>query len=222
MEEELVISVSGSLIVPKSIDTDFLLEFKKIILNQNKRFIIICGGGRTARKYQEAARKISSSSKYDLDWLGIYGTKLNAYLLKIIFGENTYRKIITNPNEKVNFNEKILIASGWKPGFSTDYDAVLLAKNLGVKKLINLTNVDYVYTRDPKFSDAKPIKEISWEEFRNLLPEKWDPGLNTPFDPVAAKEAEKLGLEVVVMDGKNLKNFKNYLEGKEFIGTKIK
>ncbi len=222
MEEELVISVSGSLIVPKSIDTDFLLEFKKIILNQNKRFIIICGGGRTARSYQEAARKISSSSKYDLDWLGIYGTKLNAYLLKIIFGENTYRKIITNPNEKVNFNEKILIASGWKPGFSTDYDAVLLAKNLGVKKLINLTNIDYVYTRDPKFSDAKPIKEISWKEFRNLLPEKWDPGLNTPFDPVAAKEAEKLGLEVVVMDGKNLKNFKNYLEGKEFIGTKIK
>ncbi len=222
MEEELVISVSGSLIVPKSIDTDFLLEFKKIILNQNKRFIIICGGGRTARKYQEAARKISSSSKYDLDWLGIYGTKLNAYLLKIIFGENTYRKIITNPNEKVNFNEKILIASGWKPGFSTDYDAVLLAKNLGVKKLINLTNIDYVYTRDPKFSDAKPIKEISWKEFRNLLPEKWDPGLNTPFDPVAAKEAEKLGLEVVVMDGKNLKNFKNYLEGKGYIGTKIK
>ncbi len=222
MEEELVISVSGSLIVPKSIDTDFLLEFKKIILNQNKRFIIICGGGRTARKYQEAARKISSSSKYDLDWLGIYGTKLNAYLLKIIFGENTYRKIITNPNEKVNFNEKILIASGWKPGFSTDYDTVLLAKNLGVKKLINLTNVDYVYTRDPKFSDAKPIKEISWKEFRNLLPEKWDPGLNTPFDPVAAKEAEKLGLEVVVMDGKNLKNFKNYLEGKGYIGTKIK
>ncbi len=222
MEEELVISVSGSLIVPKSIDTDFLLEFKKIILNQNKRFIIICGGGRTARSYQEAARKISSSSKYDLDWLGIYGTKLNAYLLKIIFGENTYRKIITNPNEKVNFNEKILIASGWKPGFSTDYDAVLLAKNLRVKKLINLTNIDYVYTRDPKFSDAKPIKEISWKEFRNLLPEKWDPGLNTPFDPVAAKEAEKLGLEVVVMDGKNLKNFKNYLEGKEYIGTKIK
>ncbi len=222
MEEELVISVSGSLIVPNSIDTDFLLEFKKIILNQNKRFIIICGGGRTARKYQEAARKISSSSKYDLDWLGIYSTRLNAHLMRTIFKEIACSRIIKNPTEKVSFNEKILIASGWKPGFSTDYDAVLLAKNLRVKKLINLTNIDYVYTRDPKFSDAKPIKEISWEEFRNLLPEKWDPGLNTPFDPVAAKEAEKLGLEVVVMDGENLKNFKNYLEGKEFIGTKIK
>jgi uridylate kinase len=54
------------------------------------------------------------------------------------------------------------------------------------------------------------------------LPEKWDPGLNTPFDPVAAKEAEKIGLEVVVMNGKKLKNFENYLDGKEFIGTKIK
>ena len=222
MQEVLVISVGGSLIVPESIDTDFLLEFKKIILNQNKKFIIICGGGKTARKYQEAAKSISDSSKYDLDWLGIYGTILNAYLLKTIFGENIRGKIITNPTEKINFNEKILIASGWKSGSSTDYGGVLLAKNFGVNKLINLTNVDYVYDKDPKLGNAKPIKKISWKEFRKLLPDKWDPGLNTPFDPVAAKEAERLGLEVIVMNGKKLKNFENYLEGREFIGTRIK
>jgi uridylate kinase len=222
MEEVLVISVGGSLIVPDLIDTDFLLEFKKIILNQNKKFIIICGGGRTARKYQEAAKRIINLRRGDLDWLGIHSTRLNAHLMRTIFKEVACSRIIKNPTEKIIFNERILIASGWKPGFSTDYDAVLLAKNFGVKKLINLTNVDYVYTKDPKFSDAKPIKEISWKDFRKLLPEKWDPGLNTPFDPVAAKEAEKIGLEVVVMNGKKLKNFENYLGGKEFIGTKIK
>jgi len=221
MKEILVISVGGSLIVPDSIDINFLLEFKKIILNQNKKFIIICGGGKTARRYQEAAKNIVPSLKDELDWLGIQATILNAYLLKTIFKEKAYKKIIRNPNEKVNFSEDILIASGWKPGFSTDYDAVLLSKNFGIKKLVNLTNVDYVYNKDPKFKDAKPIKEISWKEFRKLLPNKWEPGLSTPFDPVAAEEAEKSGLEVIVMNGKKLKNLENYLNKKEFIGTKI-
>jgi len=221
MKEILVISVGGSLIVPDSIDINFLLEFKKIILTQNKKFIIICGGGKTARRYQEAAKNIVPSLKDELDWLGIQATILNAYLLKTIFKEKACKKIIRNPNEKVNFNEDILIASGWKPGFSTDYDAVLLSKNFGIKKLVNLTNVDYVYNKDPKFKDAKPIKEISWKEFRKLLPNKWEPGLSTPFDPVAAEEAEKSGLEVIVMNGKKLKNLENYLNKKEFIGTKI-
>jgi len=221
MKEIFVISVGGSLIVPDSIDINFLLEFKKIILNQNKKFIIICGGGKTARRYQEAAKNIVPSLKDELDWLGIQATILNAYLLKTIFKEKAYKKIIRNPNEKVNFSEDVLIASGWKPGFSTDYDAVLLSKNFGIKKLVNLTNVDYVYNKDPKFKDAKPIKEISWKEFRKLLPNKWEPGLSTPFDPVAAEEAEKSGLEVIVMNGKKLKNLENYLNKKEFIGTKI-
>ncbi|MCD6275098.1 MAG: UMP kinase [Candidatus Aenigmarchaeota archaeon] len=222
MKEILVISVGGSLIVPDTIDTDFLSKFKKIILNQNKKFIIICGGGKTARRYQEAARRITTLRRNDVDWLGIHSTRLNSHLMRTIFKEIAHPKIIKNPTEKIHFNEKILIASGWKPGFSTDYDAVLLAENFKVKKLINLTNVDYVYNKDPKFKDAKPIKEISWKEFRKLLPDKWDPGLNAPFDPVAAKEAEQFGMEVIIMNGKKLKNFENYLNGKEYTGTKIK
>ncbi len=222
MKEILVISVGGSLIVPDTIDTDFLSKFKKIILNQNKKFIIICGGGKTARRYQEAARKITTLRRNDVDWLGIHSTRLNSHLMRTIFKEIAHPRIIKNPTEKIYFNEKILIASGWKPGFSTDYDAILLAENFKVKKLVNLTNVDYVYNKDPKFKDAKPIKEISWKEFRKLLPDKWDPGLNAPFDPVAAKEAEQHGMEVIIMNGKKLKNFENYLNGKEYIGTKIK
>ncbi len=218
----VIISLGGSLIVPDSIDTNFLIEFKKIILNNTNRFIFICGGGKTARNYQEALKLTTNPTKEDLDWMGIEGTILNANLVKTIFGENSHFKIITNPTDKVEFNKKILVASGWKPGFSTDYDAVLLAENFGVNKLINFTNIDYIYDKDPKkFEDAKPIKEISWSEFRKLLPDEWKPGLNTPFDPIAAKKAEELGLKVVVLNGKNLSNFKNYLDGKEFIGTVI-
>ncbi len=225
-KEIILISVGGSLIVPDFIDSEFLIKFRRIILNQikqNRRFIIICGGGKTARKYQEAAKRITNLTRDDLDWLGIHGTRLNAHLLRTILKEEAHPKIIKNPNEQIEFKENLLVASGWKPGFSTDYDGVLLAKNFGIKKLVNLTNVDYVCDKDPnKFEDAKPIKEISWGEFRKLVPEEWNPGLNTPFDPVAAKEAEKMKLEVVILNGKKLKNFEDFLDGKDFIGTKIK
>lgn len=227
-KEFIVISVGGSLIVPEEIDIFFLKQFRNLLLKyvkKRKRFIIVCGGGKTARKYQEAAKKIVKLTRDDLDWLGIHGTRINAHLLRTIFRKIAYPKIIKNPNEKVKLKEKekILIAAGWKPGFSTDYDAVLLAKNFNVKRLVNLTNIDYVYDKDPKkFKDAKPIKEISWQKFRALLPKKWDPGLNVPFDPIAAKEAEKLKLEVAIMNGKNIKNFENYLKGKSFVGTIIR
>ena len=87
----------------------------------------------------------------ELDWLGISATRFNAYLVKTIFKNLTYREIIADPTKKIRMkNEKVIVAAGWKPGCSTDYDAVLLAKNLGVKTLINLTNIDYVYDKDPK------------------------------------------------------------------------
>ncbi|GAG25334.1 unnamed protein product, partial [marine sediment metagenome] len=130
--------------------------------------------------------------------------------------------IISDPTEKINFKKKILFAGGWKPGWSTDYDAVLLAKNLCVNEIINITNTDYVYDKDPnKFKDAKPIKEISWKKFRKLVGDRWKAGLCMPFDPIAVKEAEKLKLKVIVL-GKDLKNLKNFLNNKKFEGTIIK
>jgi uridylate kinase len=54
-----------------------------------------------------------------------------------------------------------------------------------------------------------------------LIPSEWDPGLSSPFDPVAAREAEKSNLEVAVINGAKLGEFENYLDGKPFVGTTI-
>jgi uridylate kinase len=222
----IVISVGGSLIVPEEIDSGWLKEFKQFIdryTSNGYKFIIIAGGGKTARKYQKAAKEITDLTSNDLDWIGIHSTRLNAHLIRTIFRKQAHPKIIKNPNEKINFKEKVLVAAGWKPGFSTDYDAVLLAKNFGVKKIINLSNIDYVCDKDPKkYVDAKIIKEISWKEFRRIVGNKWDPGLNAPFDPIAAKESERLKLEVAILNGKNIANLENYINDKHFIGTIIK
>lgn len=223
--ERVVVSVGGSLIVPDHIDTEFLARFKSLILEKVQRgftFTIITGGGKTARRYQDAANAVTPLSPQDLDWIGIHSTRLNAQLLRNIFVGYAHPQIIKNPTIDIEADEPIIIAAGWQPGFSTDHDAVLMAKNLGATRLVNLSNIDYVYDSDPKKNpDAKKIEKISWAEFRKLIPEEWDPGLSSPFDPVAAKEAEVLGLEVAIINGTKLDEFSNYLDGKPFIGTVI-
>lgn len=212
------------MIVPSEIDVNFLKKFKQMILKftKNKKFIIICGGGRTCRKYQEAAGKVTKLEHEDLDWLGIHATRLNAHLMRTIFRDYAYSRIIKNPDEKIDLDKPILIAAGYKPGSSTDYDAVLLAKNFGVKTLINLTDMNYVYDKDPdKYKNAKPFKRMRWKDYRKISGSVWNPGLSLPFDPVAAKEAQKSNLKVVIMNGRNIRNLENFLKGKGFEGTVI-
>jgi uridylate kinase len=223
--ERIVVSVGGSLIVPDAIDTDFLTRFKALILEKVQRgftFSIITGGGKLSRRYQEAASAVTKLSQFDLDWLGIHSTRLNAQLFRDIFVGYAHPQVIKNPTIDIEADEPIVIAAGWQPGCSTDYDAVLIAKNLGATRLVNLSNIDYVYDSDPrKNPNAKKIEKTSWAEFRKLIPETWDPGLSSPFDPIAAKEAEAIGLEVAIINGAKLEEFSNYLDDKPFVGTII-
>jgi len=225
-QETVVISVGGSLISPpQGIDTVFLKKLRAFVeshVSRGYQFVIITGGGATARNYQSAGRKVSDVVTEDLDWLGIHATRLNGHLLRSIFRKYAAPALVKNPESPVNKNKPVIIAAGWKPGFSTDYVAVKLAQKIGASRVVNLSDIDYVYDKDPKKNkSAKPIKDISWTDFRKLIPKTWDPGLSSPFDPVAAKEAETLKLEVAMINGAKLGEFQKYLSGKKFIGTKI-
>ena len=226
--ETIVMSVGGSLIVPGAIDTTFLISLKKFIdmetTSKGRRFIIIAGGGRTARNYQDAAGAVSDLDAEDLDWMGIHATRLNGHLLRTIFRHTAHRVMITNPDEILDVpkNEKVVIAAGYRPGSSTDLRAVQIAEKIGATKVINLSNIDYVYTADPRTSpDAQKIESISWTDFRALIPADWDPGLSSPFDPIAAKVAQRDNIEVAIINGDKLDEVVKYLEGENFIGTKI-
>lgn len=224
----VIISLGGSLIVPGEIDWEFLKKFKELIERQIKKgykFVVITGGGKICRKYQEAALKISKLTDEDRDWLGIHATRMNAQFVRTIFRKHAHPRINTNPHDLedfYNFKENILVAAGWRPGFSTDYDAVVLAKYLNIKEIINFSNIDYVFDKDPnKFPNAKKIEKISWKEFRKIVGNKWDPGMNVPFDPIASKLAQEAKIQVMIMNGRNLKNLENYLEANKFQGTVI-
>jgi uridylate kinase len=226
--ETIVMSVGGSLIVPREIDVTFLTNLKGFIdmetTVKGRRFIIIAGGGRTARNYQEAATAVSDLNSNDLDWMGIHATRLNGHLLRTIFRNLAHPVMITNPDEILDVppHVPVVIASGYRPGSSTDLRAIQIAEKIGATKVINLSNIDYVYTADPRIDpDAKKIETITWPEFRALIPKDWDPGLSSPFDPIAAKVAERDNIEVAIINGDKLDEVVKYLDDKPFVGTRI-
>lgn len=226
--ERVIISLGGSLIVPDGIDREFLKSFKAFVEREvtgGRGFILVTGGGRTARSYIDAADEATDVSDEDRDWMGIHATRLNAHLLRTVLRDHAYPRINTNPHDLEDFyvaKDPVLVAAGWRPGFSTDYDAVLLGKYLDVNRIVNLSNIDYVYDRDPRsFPDAKRFERMTWPEFRSLVGDEWSPGMNSPFDPIASKLAEEEGMEVAIMSGNDLDNVSRYLSGGKFEGTVI-
>lgn len=224
MSKTIVISVGGSLIVPNDIDTKFLKEFTSVIrdfVRQEYTFALFCGGGKVARKYIESAQKITDMTNEQLDWLGIKATQLNAQLMKTLLEDIADPKIIQDPTKKYELTHKVAVASGWKPGWSTDYDAILLGKQLGVEMVVNMSDTTHVFDKDPKkYGDAQPLEIISWKKYREMCGDEWKPGLNMPFDPIAAKEAQKEGMKVHII-GKDIHNLRKCLAGNQCEGTVI-
>lgn len=225
MKDSIVFSLGGSIIVPDAVDVQFLIGFKKLIhqhIDDYKQFIIVVGGGETARKYQKAAGLVGEITPEDVDWLGIHSTHLNAHLMRTILKEHSDPRIIISEDRLTVRNAKIVMAAGFTPGNSTDLVATKCAEAYGIKTVVNLSNISHVYDLDPaKYDDAKPLDKVNWKTFQKIVGDKWVPGSHLPFDPVASKLATKLGLEVVVMNGTNLDNLDAYLSGKKFEGTVI-
>ncbi|HEY9053505.1 MAG TPA: UMP kinase [Rectinemataceae bacterium] len=229
-----VISLGGSIVSPPSgPDAVYLSDFRNLVegwlgSDPSRRLILVVGGGGPARAYQGALREFARlrsmppPSDEALDRVGIAATKINAQLVAAAMEGLCIDPVVEDPSAPISFTGKILVASGWKPGFSSDYDAVYLGERFGAKTVLNLSNIAKVYTADPKLDrDARPLDEISWAEFRALVGEAWTPGANLPFDPIASARAEEAGMRVICASGKDLPNLLRILNGESFTGTLI-
>ena len=229
-----VLSLGGSIVAPPSgPDVGFLVDFRRrleawLTAAPDRRVILVIGGGGPARSYQTALKEfraaISETGSCDeaLDWLGIAATKINAQLVKSVMGSLCTDPVVTDPSAPLTFSGKVLVASGWKPGFSSDFDAVYLGERCGARTVLNLSNIAKVYTADPKLDPkATPIDSISWAEFRAMVGSTWTPGANLPFDPIASARADEAGIKVICAAGKDLDNVFRILDGAPFIGTVI-
>lgn len=226
MKKLIVLSLGGSIIIPPTgFNTEFLKNFRKLIIKEVKkgyRFIIVTGGGQTARAYQAAANSLSHMQPDDIDWIGIHATRLNAHFIRVILRDRAHPVVIRDFTVPHPWTESVLVASGWKPGWTTDYCAVKFAELYDAKTVVNLSNVSHIYDSDPKKNPkAKKLQNISWKEIRKMVGNKHVPGANVPFDPIASKEGEKLGLIVIFAKGTDLEQVENAIEGREVVGTVI-
>ena len=222
--KNVVIGLGGSIVYPDGIDVDFLTKFRVFLkqeIKKGRKFVIVIGGGRVARVYQEAASKIVKVTDEDKDWLGIHATRCNAHLLRTIFRDIADPVVFDARHKRKKLKYPVTIASGWRPGWSTDYVAAQIAIDLKIPEVIIWGKPEYVFDRDPmKFSEAKPYSEISWKAYRKIIPAKWSPGAHAPVDPIAAKTAASKRLRCIVV-GRDFENCRNLLAGREFEGTVI-
>jgi len=230
IREKIVLSLGGSLVVPTDgIATSFLQNFndfirKQLIIHPHRQFFIIVGGGFTTRHYQAAAREVIGHEleAEDLDWLGIHATRLNAHLIRTIFRDIAHPYILKHYEIIRKVKESVVVGAGWKPGWSTDFCAAMMCEDYHAKTIINMSNIEQVYASDPRSNpSAQKIDRITWSEFRKLVGDVWVPGMNAPFDPIASKKAQELGLKVIVLKGDNLENLERALNGEPCIGTII-
>ncbi|MBT4870079.1 MAG: UMP kinase [Candidatus Diapherotrites archaeon] len=218
-----VLSVGGSVFIGEKPLTDKINEFCSAINNLGEfKFVIVVGGGKTARAYQESAKDLGANN-FELDSLGIASTRLNAKLFTYKI-EKAHKKVITNFEEidEIVNEGRIPIMGGMAEGQTTDAVGALLAEKLGFE-FVNLSNVDGIYDKDPNaFEDAMMFKELSFNDMNFLLREKLlVPGQHLFVDPQAASILSRSKVKSFFLNGDHLENFKNCLREQDYKGTVV-
>ncbi len=216
MKSTITLSLGGSIINPGEIDNQFLSDFSKMIIKllPEFKFVIVCGGGKVARQYIKGLP--DGLTEGERDYMGIAATWLNAQLLTYYF--KGYCSPIL-PSTVKNLTEQmqtydIGLSGGFLPAVKTDEDAAVLADLYGSPILINVTNVDGIYDKDPqKHSDAKKYEKLSYKQFYEVVsPLSLGAGSNAPFTFIAAKICQRSNMKIIICS-KEVKKIQDAIKG---------
>ena len=223
----ITISLGGSIINPGKIDVEFLRQFRDLVIDHvNKtgdKFVIICGGGKVARDYINGGPKTIPPGQRDL--LGISATWVNAQLIASWFYGYTPSKPIQEFYDFVNQMSQtqypVLIGGGFLPSIKTDEDAAICADYFNSPILLNITNVDGVYSADPnKDPNATKFTHLTYQEFIDFIQaEDVGPGASAPFTLIATKIAERSGCRLLIVK-KDIEAIRKAIQGIN-VGTEI-
>ncbi len=223
MKPVITLSLGGSIINPGEIDVKFLKEFTKVILEllSKYKFMIVCGGGKVARDYIHALPQ--GLTEGERDYMGIAATWLNAELLSYYFKGKTAPVLPRTVEELMQQMQHydIGLSGGFLPAVKTDEDAAVVADLFGSPILINVTNVDGIYDKDPRNnSDARKFPELSYKEFYEVIsPLSLGAGSNAPFTLIAAKICERSNMRIIICP-KEIQKIRQAIEGVN-VGTII-
>jgi len=226
---KLVIKIGGSLLLDKD-GQIIVAQIKQIaknievLLKDGHELVIVVGGGIEARKYITAMRALGSSEGF-CDDIGIRISRCNARLLISALKGLVYPIPPRTLEEalKAYSTRRLVVLGGLNPGQSTNAVAALVAEMIGAKILINVTDVDGIYTEDPNINpNAEKLSEITIEQFFNIInkPASNLAGKYELFDILALKIIERSKIYTHFISGKNPENIVKAVKG-EKIGTRI-
>ncbi len=220
-----MVSLGGSVVAPDGVNRSFVRRFATFIrhfVKRGDRFVIVVGGGAAARRYQDVVRRLGVRDEVSLDWIGIYATRLNAAVLRSVFHPRCRLQVDFERLRDELRRAPVVVAAGATPGHSTDHAAISAAVSIGSHRVIKVSDVRYVYDRDPdRYPNARPLTTLTWPAYRRIIGGiRHRPGLSVPVNPAAADLAARHGL-VVTVCGRNLANVARLLHGTRWVGTTI-
>ncbi|MCC7552849.1 UMP kinase [Candidatus Micrarchaeota archaeon] len=230
----VIISLGGSVVNSGKLNSKLIKAFGDLLINLNKkhkiRFGVVVGGGKLFRNLLPELREYTKN-KTSLDWVGIYCTRVNAQCVASYFIEKTnktYETIGQDYKESAKLLDKyqFVFQGGDVPGHTSDMDTIELAIAKNKAKVINISNVDGVYDKDPnKYKSAKKIPEMTHKELSALILKTskiYKAGQNLVFDQKATKLAQKYNIELHFISANNLKDVEKIIQGKAHKGTIVK
>ncbi len=131
-------------------------------VRDGNQLVLVAGGGENARAYINAARKMGAEES-TCDLIGIQLTRANAELLRISLGPLAAHKIPESLVDLLGLGEggKVVVMGGLQPGQSTNAVAALAAEITRAEMLVNATDVEGIYTEDPKKnSKARLLRSV--------------------------------------------------------------
>jgi uridylate kinase len=223
----VVVSIGGSVLLTGAGDREYLGQLGDLLLGLGKEMplVVTTGGGRTARDYIRLGRDLGLT-EVELDEIGIEVTRLHARVLAGRIGPpcppHPPSSIAQAVHELAHASPVVL--GGTEPGHTTDGVAALLASRLRAARLVNATDVDGIYDRDPRtHTDARRIDRLSWPEFRATVHASTtgEAGQNFVFDRLGADTLARASVPLLVVTGRDLPNLEAAIRGAPFHGSRV-
>jgi uridylate kinase len=222
----VVVSIGGSVLIPDDNDHEYLSRLAEMLIDLSRRvkLTIVVGGGKVSRYYINLGRKLGFNEQ-NLDEMGVNVTRLNAKLLILALSGNSNDYPATSVAEAVVIgrDHPIVVMGGTSPGHTTDGVAASVAEFANANRIVNATNVDGVYTKDPNVhDDAEKIEKMSFEELLECCKTSdWKAGPRNVFDAMGAEIIAKNEIPLLVVKGRDLEALRSAIMGKSFNGTTV-
>jgi len=222
---KIVVRVGGS-VVGSPLNAPLIGNYVGL-LNELKRqgheVVAVVGGGSLARGFIKVAAELGLE-EVQRDWAAIHVSRLFAQLFVLGLGEVGCGCVPVSVDEAQACLKtgKVVVLGGLRPGMTTDAVAALVGERVKADLLVKGTNVDGIYTKDPKkFSDAKKLDKLKFDDLGGFFEaDRHSAGINQIIDPEAIKVLQRFRLRTVVVNGYDVSNVLSAVNGQK-VGTVI-